>query len=67
MTGSYSLLIKKSAERGLRAIAQTDLARIVKRILTLAQNPRPGCSSSSLEPLTAPTGHAASVATRSSS
>ncbi len=41
MTGSYSLRIKKSAERELRAIRQPDLGRIVKRIHGLAQDPHP--------------------------
>lgn len=41
MTASYSLRIKKSAERELRGIPQPDLRRIVKRIQGLAQNPRP--------------------------
>ena len=41
MTGSYSLRIKKSADRELRAIPQPDLGRIVRRIQGLAQGPHP--------------------------
>ena len=41
MTGFYKLVIKKSAERELRAIQQQDLRRIVGRIRALAENPRP--------------------------
>ncbi len=41
MTGSYRLVIKKSAERELRAVLQRDLRRIVNRIQGLAANPRP--------------------------
>ena len=41
MTGSYSLVIKKSAERELRALPKTDLRRITERIRGLAHNPRP--------------------------
>ncbi len=41
MTGSYSLLIKKSADRELRAIPKADLRRIIDRINELALNPRP--------------------------
>ena len=41
MTGSYSLVIKKSAERELRAIPKKDLARVVDRAQVLADNPRP--------------------------
>ncbi len=41
MTGSYSLRIKKPAERELRTIPQPDLGRIVKRIQGLAQAPHP--------------------------
>jgi mRNA interferase RelE/StbE len=38
----YRLLIKKSAARELEAIAgKKDRARIVRRIQTLAENPRP--------------------------
>lgn len=41
MTGSYSLVIKKSAERELRALSKTDVRRITERIRGLAHNPRP--------------------------
>ncbi len=44
MTGSYNLLIKRSAEKELKKIPATDLCRIVDRIHELAQQPRPaGC------------------------
>jgi mRNA interferase RelE/StbE len=44
VTDSYSLLIKKSAEKELRGLQKADLARIVERIRSLAQQPRPaGC------------------------
>ena len=40
----YSLLFKKSIARDLRAIPTKDVRRILKRIETLAVNPRPnGC------------------------
>ncbi|MDO8547261.1 MAG: type II toxin-antitoxin system RelE/ParE family toxin [Nitrospirales bacterium] len=41
MTGSYSLVIKKSAERELRTIPKLDLRRVTKRLRGLAQDPRP--------------------------
>ncbi|MBI4000513.1 MAG: type II toxin-antitoxin system RelE/ParE family toxin [Nitrospira defluvii] len=41
MTDSYSLSVKKSAERELRAIPRADLRRIMERIKGLANNPRP--------------------------
>jgi len=41
VTGSYSLIIKKSAEREWRALPKTDLRRITERIRGLAHNPRP--------------------------
>ena len=41
MTGSYSLVIKKSAARELRAIPKKDLVRVVGRVQGLAHNPRP--------------------------
>ena len=41
---SYSLRIKKSAEKELRAVPKADLARLVHRMQALASNPRPhGC------------------------
>lgn len=44
MTGSYSVLIKKSAERELREIPKSDLQRITQRIKELAAIPRPSGS-----------------------
>ncbi|MEQ1848721.1 MAG: type II toxin-antitoxin system RelE/ParE family toxin [Nitrospira sp.] len=44
MTGSYSLLFKKSAERDLRKIPKADLQRIIQRIKELAAIPRPSNS-----------------------
>ncbi|HJS65984.1 MAG TPA: type II toxin-antitoxin system RelE/ParE family toxin [Nitrospiraceae bacterium] len=44
MTGSYKLLLKKSAERELRKIPKTDLQRITERIKELAVIPRPSGS-----------------------
>ena len=44
MTGSYSLLIKRSAEKELKKLPAGDLRRVVDRIHDLAQQPRPsGC------------------------
>ncbi len=44
MTGSYSLVIKKSAERELRTVPKPDLRRITERMRGLAQDPRPAGS-----------------------
>ena len=44
MTGTYSVLIKKSAERELRKIPKADLQRITQRIKELAAIPRPSGS-----------------------
>ena len=41
MTGSYSVVLKRSAERELRSIPQRDLRRLVERIRRLAHEPRP--------------------------
>ena len=41
MTASYSVVIKKSAERELRALTKQDLRRVVDRIRALAGDPRP--------------------------
>lgn len=41
MTGSYSVLIRRSAERELRAVPKRDLARVAARIRGLADDPRP--------------------------
>jgi mRNA interferase RelE/StbE len=44
VTGSYSILAKRSAERELRKIPKGDLRRITTRIQGLALQPRrPGC------------------------
>ena len=41
---SYSVLIKPSAVKELEAVPRKDRLRIIKRIQTLANNPRPtGC------------------------
>lgn len=42
--GSYSLFLKKSAERDLRKIPHTELQRIIQRIKELAATPRPSSS-----------------------
>lgn len=44
MTDSYSLAVKKSAERELRALPKIDLRRVLDRIRGLAQNPHPSGS-----------------------
>jgi mRNA interferase RelE/StbE len=41
MTGSYSVVVKRSAERELRAVPRTDLRRVITRIRGLADEPRP--------------------------
>ena len=41
MTDSYSLVVKKSAERELRAILKTDLLRITARLRGLTSHPQP--------------------------
>ena len=41
MTDSYSLVLKKSAERELRALPKADLLRVTDRIRDLAKTPRP--------------------------
>ena len=41
MTGSYSVVIKRSAERELREIRKPELGRVVTRIRKLADDPRP--------------------------
>ncbi len=44
MTASFSVVIKRSAERELRKIPKQDLPRVVTRIQALGQEPRPsGC------------------------
>lgn len=50
MTASYSVAIKRSAERELRRIPRQDLRRVVTRIQGLAREPRPpGCEKMSGE------------------
>ena len=41
MTGSYSVVVKRSGERELRAVAKRHLGRVVARIRGLAEDPRP--------------------------
>ena len=44
MTDSYNLVIKKSAERELRALPKQDLRRVTERLQGLSRNPRSlGC------------------------
>jgi mRNA interferase RelE/StbE len=44
VTGSYDLVVKKSAERELRALPKQDLRRVTERLQSLSYNPRPpGC------------------------
>ena len=44
MTDSYSLVIKRSAEKELRRLPSRDLRRVIGRLRGLAQTPRPsGC------------------------
>jgi mRNA interferase RelE/StbE len=44
VTAPYRLQIKRSAERELRGTPKPDMARIVRRIEKLAEDPRPpGC------------------------
>jgi mRNA interferase RelE/StbE len=40
VTDSYSLKIKRSAEKELRAVPKKDLPRVIERIQSLAVNPR---------------------------
>lgn len=41
MTGSYEVVLKRSAERELRALPRRDLKRVTQRIAALASDPRP--------------------------
>jgi len=41
VTASYSLVVKRSAERELRAVPKRDLGRLVARIQRLAEDPHP--------------------------
>lgn len=44
MTDSYDLVVKKSAERELRALPKQDLRRVTERLQRLPSDPRPpGC------------------------
>lgn len=44
MTGSYNVVLKRSAEKELRAIPKPDIQRVVARLQGLAHDPRPrGC------------------------
>jgi len=44
VTGSYDLVVKKSAERELRALPKHDLRRVTRRLQDLLHTPRPpGC------------------------
>lgn len=41
MTGSYSVSVKRSAEKELRGVRGRELRRLIERIRALAQKPRP--------------------------
>jgi len=41
VTGSYSVLVKRDAEKELRRLPRRDLRRLVDRIAALAVEPRP--------------------------
>jgi mRNA interferase RelE/StbE len=44
VTASYSVFLKRSAEKELRGLPRADLARVARRIAALAEDPRaPGC------------------------
>ena len=44
MTDSYDLVVKKSAERELRALPRQDLRRVTEHLQGLSRDPRPpGC------------------------
>jgi mRNA interferase RelE/StbE len=44
VTGSYDLLVKKSAERELHALPKHELRRVTERLRSLSGDPRPsGC------------------------
>jgi len=41
---SYKLFIKRDAEKEIRSFPKADIKRVVKKILSLPENPRPsGC------------------------
>ena len=41
MTDSYSLVVKRSAEKELKKLPPGDLRRVIERLPGLTQNPRP--------------------------
>jgi len=41
VTASYSLFIKRGAEKELKALPKPNLSRIIEKIQSLAENPRP--------------------------
>jgi mRNA interferase RelE/StbE len=41
VTASYKIFVKKSAEKELRQIPAKDLSKVVEKLKSLAQNPRP--------------------------
>lgn len=41
MTGSYSVSVKRSAEKELRGVRGRELRRLIERIRALAEEPRP--------------------------
>jgi len=41
VTASYSVLVKRDAEKELRKVPRPDLQRIVRKIAALASEPRP--------------------------
>ena len=41
MTGSYSVSVKRSAEKELRGVRGRELRRLIEHIRALAQKPRP--------------------------
>lgn len=41
MTGSYSVSVKRSAEKELRGVRGRQLRRLIERIRSLAEEPRP--------------------------
>jgi mRNA interferase RelE/StbE len=44
VTGSYKVVVKKSAEKELRCIPARDLVKLIDRIRSLSAHPRPhGC------------------------
>jgi mRNA interferase RelE/StbE len=41
VTDSYSLVVKRSAEKELKKLPPADLRRVIERLRGLTQNPRP--------------------------